>query len=212
MTDDGPFRRVRPGDTVIRLVGDVPVPLRVTAVDERFIYCGPPTSGWKFDKSTGVEVDEELGWGPDLGVSGSWLLAVGGIEGRADAAALHAFWEWSAPLAAPNQVTFRTATGSVYRVKHTTMTWERQLATLASGTLRSEGGRLLRPVVPVEGRSALLVCEPFEDGLGPRLVITSMVVQVERSKGAVIWWQPVREITNSRAGEAPGRPHDRDKA
>jgi len=66
-----------PGDIVTRLLaGTIPMDLRVTAVDARFIYCGPVGSGWKFDRSSGAEVDEELGWGPQFGTTGSYLSAV----------------------------------------------------------------------------------------------------------------------------------------
>ena len=66
-----------PGDIVTRLLaGTIPMELRVTAVDARFIYCGPAGSGWKFDRASGAEVDEELGWGPQFGATGSYLSAV----------------------------------------------------------------------------------------------------------------------------------------
>jgi len=48
--------------------------LRVTSVDEAFIYCGDPGIGWKFDRDSGVEVDEEIGWGPAFGIVGSYLV------------------------------------------------------------------------------------------------------------------------------------------
>jgi hypothetical protein len=50
------------------LCGVVPMELNVTAVDDDYIHCGD----WKFDKKTGVEIDEDLGWGPDA--SGSHLV------------------------------------------------------------------------------------------------------------------------------------------
>jgi hypothetical protein len=66
--------KVQAGDVVTRILGGVPVDLKVTGVDERFIYCGPPGVGWKFDRETGFEVDEEIGWGvPPAGVVGSYL-------------------------------------------------------------------------------------------------------------------------------------------
>jgi hypothetical protein len=65
---------VRVGDVVTRIIGGVPMDLRVTSVDEHFIYCGPPGMGWKFDRVSGIEVDEEIGWGvPPAGVVGSYL-------------------------------------------------------------------------------------------------------------------------------------------
>ncbi len=63
---------VRVGDTVFRFLGSIegPLPLQVTAVTEERIICGD----WQFDKRTGAEIDEFLGWGPDL--TGSYILAV----------------------------------------------------------------------------------------------------------------------------------------
>lgn len=60
------------GDTVFRFVGGnaALMPLQVTAVTEDRIICG----GWEFDKRTGAEIDELLGWGPSL--TGSYILAV----------------------------------------------------------------------------------------------------------------------------------------
>ncbi len=49
------------GDTVTRLIaGVIPMPLKVTAVSETIIEC----SDWTFDRATGAEVDDFLGWGP----------------------------------------------------------------------------------------------------------------------------------------------------
>jgi hypothetical protein len=61
------------GDEVVRMLGGtIPMPLRVTGVDDEFIHCGP----WKFDRATGAEVDEELGWGD--GGTGSYIEVRGG--------------------------------------------------------------------------------------------------------------------------------------
>ena len=59
-----PLRDVVVGDTVFRwLTGlDSTVELRVTAVTMDRIVCGP----WQFDRQTGEEIDEDLGWGPTL--------------------------------------------------------------------------------------------------------------------------------------------------
>ena len=50
------------GDNVFRwLAGiEVPMPLIVTEVTDERIICGP----WEFDRITGAEIDELLGWGP----------------------------------------------------------------------------------------------------------------------------------------------------
>jgi hypothetical protein len=70
------FTDVKAGDTVLRLLaGTIPMELSVSEVDADFIYCGAPGEGWKFDRETGAEVDEELGWGPQFGATGSYLEA-----------------------------------------------------------------------------------------------------------------------------------------
>jgi len=57
------------GDKVTRLLAEsIPMKLTITAIDEEFIHCG---GGWKFDKITGAEVDEFLGWGNER--TGSYL-------------------------------------------------------------------------------------------------------------------------------------------
>jgi hypothetical protein len=77
------------------------------------------------------------------------------------------------------RVAFRTETGSVYEIwaEGDQMWWRRRSATLASGVLRTEDGRLeARPRVAL-GEPCLLVCEP----LNPphlRLVLTTAVVAV----------------------------------
>ena len=63
------------GDQVTRmLAGSIPMELKITAIDDKFIHCGP----WKFDKSTGAEVDEELGWGDKE--TGSFIKEHGAIS------------------------------------------------------------------------------------------------------------------------------------
>jgi hypothetical protein len=72
------FRAVGVGDTVTRLIGgSIPMVLVVTRVDERFIYCGDEGVGCKFDRESGFEVDEEIGWGPQFGLTGSFLVPAG---------------------------------------------------------------------------------------------------------------------------------------
>jgi len=44
------------------------MPLVVKSITENRIIC---VGGWEFDRTTGMEVDEALGWGP--AVSGSWI-------------------------------------------------------------------------------------------------------------------------------------------
>jgi hypothetical protein len=72
--DDCPLRkfgRLQVGDRVERRIAGVPaMTLEVTEVTEDRIVCG----AWVFDRATGAEIDDELGWGPDYGVTGSQLV------------------------------------------------------------------------------------------------------------------------------------------
>jgi hypothetical protein len=63
------FTEIAVGEKVRRNLGGATMELVVTSLDEHFIHCGP----WKFDRLTGAEVDEEIGWGPQFGVTGSYL-------------------------------------------------------------------------------------------------------------------------------------------
>jgi hypothetical protein len=65
------FHHIKAGDTVIRILGGVlPMPLEVTKVDETLIHC----AGWAFDRETGAEVDHTLDWGPEYGVTRTYLV------------------------------------------------------------------------------------------------------------------------------------------
>lgn len=71
------LRAVMVGDTVVRQMGPgLNMELKVTAMDNDFIYCGGD-GGWKFHRYMGYEVDEDLGWGVpnDNGTirTGSWI-------------------------------------------------------------------------------------------------------------------------------------------
>lgn len=64
------FRYVQVGDVVTRLLGgSIPMRLQVTDLDDELIHCG----GWTFDRDSGFEVDEDLGWGLRYGITGSFL-------------------------------------------------------------------------------------------------------------------------------------------
>jgi len=66
------------GDTVTRmLAGTIPMELRVTEITETEILCGPRGVGYMFDKATGAEIDEELGWGPPPKMTGSFIARSG---------------------------------------------------------------------------------------------------------------------------------------
>lgn len=166
------YHRIAVGDVVVRILGGAPMALLVTNIDEDLIHCGGP-AGWTFDRNSGWEVDEEIGWGPNFGVTGSYLLPPG--ETAADVRP----WPLrdSDPVPPPF-VAFRTATGSQYEVDNLALEWRRTSVTLASGVLRAESGSLLGSVDPQLGRPVLLIGPPFADGLGNRVVITTPVVEI----------------------------------
>ncbi len=58
------------GDRVTRMLADsIPMNLLVIEIDDKFIHCG---GGWKFDKITGAEIDDDLGWSNEK--TGSYLI------------------------------------------------------------------------------------------------------------------------------------------
>ncbi len=62
------LNNLKVGDTVDRcFAGFSPMKLKVSAIDDKYIHC----SHWKFDKVTGAEIDEDLGW--DKFNTGSYL-------------------------------------------------------------------------------------------------------------------------------------------
>jgi hypothetical protein len=64
------FENLKVGDVVVRMLGGtIPMKLRVSEITDRLIIC----SAWQFDKATGAEIDEELGWGPPPLMTGSYL-------------------------------------------------------------------------------------------------------------------------------------------
>ncbi len=64
------FEKLRVGDVVVRmLAGTLPMKLQVSDITDQLIVC----SAWRFDKVTGAEIDEELGWGPPPLMTGSYL-------------------------------------------------------------------------------------------------------------------------------------------
>lgn len=80
------FRDLTAGCIVTRmLAGTIPQKMVVRLVDDDYIYCAAEGfgefdektgewTGWKFDRDTGVEEDEELGWGKKFGLTGSFLV------------------------------------------------------------------------------------------------------------------------------------------
>jgi hypothetical protein len=73
-----PLLSVLVGDTVLRWFGGMgaPMRLRVTAVTEDRIICGP----WEFHRATGAEIDDLLGWGP-ASATGSIIRGVSADPG-----------------------------------------------------------------------------------------------------------------------------------
>lgn len=56
------------GDTVRRIIANlIPMDLTITKIDEKLIHCGD----WTFDRVTGAEIDETLGWNSQF--SGSYI-------------------------------------------------------------------------------------------------------------------------------------------
>ena len=64
------FEKLEVGDVVVRmLAGTLPMKLRVSNVTDQVITC----SDWEFDRATGAEIDDLLGWGPTPPMTGSYL-------------------------------------------------------------------------------------------------------------------------------------------
>ena len=79
---------------------------------------------------------------------------------------------------AGERVRFQTETGSIYELARAASgetTWQRLSATLASGPLRTDGGRLLEWPEVIIGARCVLQCEPLNPP-APRIVATSFVV------------------------------------
>lgn len=75
------FEHVKVGDIVTRMLsGVVPMKMEVVDVSDDLITCAvqgqewsyQPGQGWTFDRATGAEIDEELGWG--INGTGSYLV------------------------------------------------------------------------------------------------------------------------------------------
>ena len=64
------FENIEVGDVVVRMLdGTLPMKLRVSKVTAQVITC----VDWEFDRATGAEIDELLGWGPPPLMTGSFL-------------------------------------------------------------------------------------------------------------------------------------------
>jgi len=74
------LRDLEVGDKVVRLMGGLEMPGTVMFIEEDLIYVAcEGTEGWskeslwRFDRDTGCEEDEDLGWGKEYGVTGSYI-------------------------------------------------------------------------------------------------------------------------------------------
>ena len=64
------FEDLKVGDVVTRMLGgSIPMKLSVSGITDRIITC----SDWQFDRVTGAEIDEDLGWGAPPLMTGSYL-------------------------------------------------------------------------------------------------------------------------------------------
>ena len=69
MRERTPLDDLKVGDEVVRMIAGGPfMRIKVTRVDPDTVRCGE----WEFDKHTGAEIDEVLGWGP--GGTGSHIV------------------------------------------------------------------------------------------------------------------------------------------
>lgn len=65
------LQRVKVGDVVVRyLAGSIRRNLEVTDLTQEKIICGD----WEFDRKTGAEIDDVLGWGPPPKRTGSYIV------------------------------------------------------------------------------------------------------------------------------------------
>lgn len=73
------FDHIKVGDIVRRTMGGtVSMELRVTAVDDDYITCGP----WVFERVTGAEYDPDLRWGSQWGTTGSCIEPVNVVQSK----------------------------------------------------------------------------------------------------------------------------------
>lgn len=57
------------GNFVVRNMCGIQMRLRISKITPSKIHCG----GWEFDRKTGAEIDEELGWGAPPKMTGSYI-------------------------------------------------------------------------------------------------------------------------------------------
>lgn len=97
------------GDVLVRDLAGVLVELPYLGTRDGLVRAGfGPALLWTFDADTGAEIDEELGWGPAHGRTGSRLVGVRRAALAHQAAEVEAVW---ARVAAGAQATGGEATG-----------------------------------------------------------------------------------------------------
>lgn len=82
------FTHLKVGDPFIRLLaGSIPMEMIVTKIENESLFARAKNlsyessscndeADWQFDRKTGVEIDEDLHWGPKYGVTGSFIKEV----------------------------------------------------------------------------------------------------------------------------------------
>lgn len=82
------MRDLKVGDKVTRMLGGkLAMPMHITKVTEDRIFAVADGAvnlmkdddfdeHWQFDRDTGIEEDEDLGWGTKYGVTGSFLKRI----------------------------------------------------------------------------------------------------------------------------------------
>ena len=69
-------QHIKVGETLLQVAGTLEVIVVVTDIDDRYIHVGRAAgvTHASFDRATGIEVDEELGFGPQFGLVASYLV------------------------------------------------------------------------------------------------------------------------------------------
>jgi hypothetical protein len=78
------FTHLNAEDITTRILGGMPMVMRVLRVSADRIYCVPEEARvevavaqglvWEFDPITGGEIDDDLRWGHAYGITGSYLV------------------------------------------------------------------------------------------------------------------------------------------
>lgn len=74
------FDKLKVGDNPTRIMAGLKMKMVVRTVTDKTLVCDAITEkggvfrgGWTFDRETGMEIDDDLDWGPKYGRSGSYL-------------------------------------------------------------------------------------------------------------------------------------------